>query len=111
MSLTRQAPDRLWEHEAGVVWETELPEDGTLRCTVLNTAKTRILSIPWKGPGRRVGYSVLVPGAPRNAQGWFTRRVFWVAQERSTAPGGTDGPEGGRERPGGESKTPGRSSG
>lgn len=77
-------------HEDGIVWLEDIERFDYVREHVVTSAATRRRPIPWDGPGRRVGYSVLAAKAPNNGQpGMFTRRIFWVKDyDRSEDPGG-----------------------
>lgn len=77
-------------HEDGIVWTEDINRLDYVREFVDTTASTRRRPVPWRGPGRRVGYSVLAKNAPNNGSpGWFTRRLFWVNDhDRSEDPTG-----------------------
>ncbi|MFI1866939.1 DUF6009 family protein [Streptomyces jumonjinensis] len=77
-------------HEARIVWTEDVDRFDYVRETLTTTASTRQRPVPWNGPGRRVGYSVLKSNAPSNGSpGKFTRRVFWVKEhDRSECPDG-----------------------
>jgi hypothetical protein len=66
------------QHEDGIVWTEDTAPLDYVRETLEPSAGTRRHPVPWRGPGRRVGYSVLKPNAPSDAPGMFSRRVFWV---------------------------------
>ncbi|MCG3039181.1 DUF6009 family protein [Streptomyces sp. S1A] len=77
-------------HEDGIVWTEDTERLDYVREYVDQAATSRRRPVPWRGAGRRVGYSVLAPAAPNNGQpGMFTRRVFWVNDhDRSEQPDG-----------------------
>jgi hypothetical protein len=76
-------------HEVGIVWEEDIDRLDYVRATVMEAVKTRQKPIPWPGPGRRVGYSILAKDAPRNHYGYFTRRIFWLKDyDRDSRPMG-----------------------
>lgn len=82
-------PDPI-RHEDGIVWTEDISRLDYVREVVDETAATRRRPLPWRGPGRRVGYSVLAADAPNNGMpGMFTRRIFWVNDhDRSEQPNG-----------------------
>lgn len=77
-------------HEIQIVWDEDVQGLDYVRELITPSTRTRREPIPWYGPGRRVGYSVLAPDAPNNGhRRRFTRRVFWVAScDRSESPSG-----------------------
>ncbi|MFE6689734.1 DUF6009 family protein [Streptomyces sp. NPDC057743] len=73
-------PDVL-KQEDGIVWTEEVEGFDYVRETLVTDAATRRRPIPWRGPGRRVGYSVLKADARSgDGPGMFTRRIFWVKE-------------------------------
>jgi hypothetical protein len=76
--------------EDGIVWEIDISRADYVREWIVPAA-TRRRPIAWRGPGCRVGYSVLRPdadsgGYPRQ----FFRRVFWLKDcDRYYQPNGT----------------------
>ena len=85
MSFNREAP----EHEAEIVWEEDISELRYVREVVAPWCRRRQGAVPWRGPGRRVGYSVLKKDAPNNGElGIFTRRIFWLRDNDLDVEGG-----------------------
>lgn len=77
------------QHEDGIVWTEDITPLDYVRETLEPSAGTRRRPVPWRGPGRRVGYSVLKSNAPSDPPGMFSRRVFWVKEhDRSEKPQG-----------------------
>ncbi|MFE2867253.1 DUF6009 family protein [Embleya sp. NPDC059259] len=76
--------------EDGIIWTEDIEALDYVREHVDMLTGTPRRPVAWRGPGRRVGYSVLRADAPRNgAPGRFTRRVFWVKEhDRSEQPDG-----------------------
>lgn len=85
----RHDPDDI-RHEAGIVWLEDIDRFDYVREYIDTTAGTRCRPLPWRGLGRRVGYSLLAEAAPNNGTpGYFTRRLFWINDhDRSEQPGG-----------------------
>ncbi|MFG2195772.1 DUF6009 family protein [Streptomyces sp. NPDC048639] len=86
----RSDPDVI-KDEDGIVWTEDITPFDYVRETLVESAGTRRRPVPWDGPGRRVGYSVLKADASSGATpGMFKRRVFWVKDyDRSEQPDGT----------------------
>ncbi|MET9597430.1 DUF6009 family protein [Streptomyces sp. NPDC006459] len=78
-------------HEESILWTEDTDSLDYVREYLEVNAGTRRRPVPWRGPGRRVGYSVLKADAPSLAvPGKFARRVFWVKEyDRSEQPTGT----------------------
>jgi hypothetical protein len=78
------------EYEDGIIWTEDIQDFDYVRQTIVTSVATRRRPVPWRGPGRRVGYSVLSRDAPSDeATGKYVRRVFWVKPyDRSEAPDG-----------------------
>ncbi|MFD9603165.1 DUF6009 family protein [Streptomyces sp. NPDC059970] len=53
-------------HEERIVWTEDLDGFDHVRESLTTEAGTRKRPVPWRGPGRRVGYSVLKSDAPSN---------------------------------------------
>lgn len=69
------------KHEDRIVWTEDIEELDYVRETLVTDAGTRRRAVPWHGPGRRVGYSVLKADAPSgDGPGMFIRRIFWVKE-------------------------------
>lgn len=86
----KSAMDRTLRHESDIEWTEDITRLDYVREYIDAWACTRRRPVPWRGPGRRVGYSLLTADAPNNGQpGFFTRRVFWVNDhDRSEQPEG-----------------------
>jgi hypothetical protein len=78
--------DRALRHEVEIVWEEDVSNLRYVRELVGTWHPNRKRIGKWQGAGRRVGYSVLAPDAPRHGSR-FLRREFWLRD--------TDGPNGG----------------
>ncbi|MFG2778218.1 DUF6009 family protein [Streptomyces prunicolor] len=78
------------QHEERIVWTEDIDGFDYVRESLTTEAGTRARPVPWRGSGRRVGYSVLKSDATSNdLTGKFTRRIFWVkARDRSERPNG-----------------------
>lgn len=77
------------QDEALVVWDEDVRGLRYVREEITTWCSTRQGPIAWRGPGRRVGYTVLRKDAPNNGQpGRFTRRVFWLRDNDNDTPGG-----------------------
>ncbi|WP_051816844.1 DUF6009 family protein [Kitasatospora sp. NRRL B-11411] len=87
----RKDPDAIRD-EDGIVWTEDIDRLDYVRESISVTSAPRRRPVPWDGPGRRIGYSVLRPDAPGDevSTGRFRRRVFWVKEhDRSERPGDT----------------------
>jgi hypothetical protein len=82
-------PDAIRD-EVRIVWTEDVSALDYVRETLSVDAGTRRGPVPWRGHGRRVGYSVLRADAPSGiAPGKFSRRVFWIKDhDRSEQPNG-----------------------
>ncbi|MCB5910147.1 DUF6009 family protein [Streptomyces pinistramenti] len=81
------------KHEESIVWTEGVEGFDYVRETLVRDAATRRRAVPWPGPGRRVGYSVLRANAPSgDGPGMFTRRVFWVKEYDRSEYGKQKGP-------------------
>lgn len=88
----RSDPEVL-KHEESIVWTEDIEGFDYVRETLVSDVGTRRRSVPWRGPGRRVGYSVLKAKAPSGDEpGMFTRRVFWVKEHDRSEYGKGGGP-------------------
>ncbi len=75
--------------EEAIVWEEDIARLDYVR-EFRATAYSRRRPGPWRGEGRRVGYSVLRADAPNTGQpGTFKRRVFFLKDhDRDSEPDG-----------------------
>jgi hypothetical protein len=69
-------------YEVEIVWEVDVAGLPYVREYVEQFASDRQRPVSWRGGGRRVGYSVLAPDAPRHpGTDGFVRRVFWLSDD------------------------------